>query len=72
MDLGIIKNTRIAEGKQIQFRAEGLNALNHPIISSNNANNIVTGVTSATFGQIIGSTQAGYPRRIQLSLKYIF
>jgi hypothetical protein len=72
MDLGVIKNTRITEGKQLQFRAEGLNALNHPILSSNNTNNIVTSVTSATFGQIIGSTQAGYPRRIQLSLKYIF
>jgi hypothetical protein len=32
----------------------------------------VTSVTSATFGQIIGSTQAGYPRCIQISLKYIF
>lgn len=72
VDLSIIKNTRITESKMIQFRAEGLNAFNHPMLSSSNTNNIITNPTSATFGQIVGSTQAGYPRRIQLTLKYIF
>jgi len=72
VDLALIKNTRITEGKSIQFRAEALNAFNHPILSSNNTNNIQTSVTSATFGQIVGSTQAGYPRRLQLSLKFVF
>jgi hypothetical protein len=72
VDIALIKNVRITEGKQLQFRAEALNAFNHPILSSNNTNNIVTNPTSATFGQIVGSTQAGYPRRIQLTLKYIF
>lgn len=72
VDLALIKNTRITESKQIQFRAEGLNAFNHPVLSSNNTNNIITNPISATFGQIVGSTQAGYPRRIQLTLKYIF
>jgi hypothetical protein len=72
VDIALIKNTRIAEGKQLQFRAEALNAFNHPILSSNNTNNIITNPTSATFGQIVGSTQAGYPRRIQLTVKYIF
>jgi hypothetical protein len=71
-DLALIKNTRITEGKLIQFRAEALNAINHPILSSANTNNIITNPTSATFGQIVGSTQAGYPRRIQLTLKFIF
>ena len=72
VDLALIKNTRIKEGKDIQFRAEALNAFNHPILSSNNTSNIQTSVTSATFGQIVGSTQAGYPRRLQLSLKFVF
>jgi len=72
VDLALIKNTRIKEGKDIQFRAEALNAFNHPILSSNNTNNIITSVTSATFGQIVGATQAGYPRRLQLSLKFVF
>jgi hypothetical protein len=72
VDIALIKDTRITEGKQLQFRAEALNAFNHPILSSNNTNNIITNVTSATFGQIVGSTQAGYPRPIQLTLKYIF
>jgi hypothetical protein len=72
VDLALIKNTRIKEGKEIQFRCEALNAFNHPIISGSSQNNIQTSPTSATFGQIVGSTQAGYPRRLQLSFKFIF
>jgi hypothetical protein len=29
-DITIIKNTSLREGVQLQFRAEGINALNHP------------------------------------------
>lgn len=72
VDLGLLKNTRIKEGKDIQFRAEALNAFNHPILSANSTNNIVTSPTLATFGQIAGSIQATYPRRLQLTLSYIF
>jgi hypothetical protein len=72
VDLSLIKNTRIKEGKDIQFRLEALNAFNHPIISGNSQNNIILTPTSATFGQIIGSTQAGYPRRLQMTFKFIF
>jgi hypothetical protein len=72
VDLALIKNTRIKEGKDVQFRLEALNAFNHPIISGNSQNNIITTPTSATFGQIIGSTQAGYPRRLQMTFKFIF
>jgi hypothetical protein len=66
-DLAFIKNTRITEGKDIQFRLEALNALNHPGFP-----NPQLGPTSATFGRITAANQAGYPRRLQLSLKYIF
>jgi len=72
VDLSLIKNTRIKEGMEAQFRFEALNAFNHPIISGSSQNNIQTGPTSATFGQIVGTTQAGYPRRLQLSFKLIF
>jgi hypothetical protein len=72
VDLSLIKNTTIKEGMQAQFRFEALNAFNHPIISGSSQNNIQTGPTSATFGQIVGTTQAGYPRRLQLSFKFIF
>jgi hypothetical protein len=72
VDLSLIKNTRIRESMQAQFRFEALNALNHPLLSSNSYPNVQTTVTSATFGQIIGSNQAGYPRRLQISFKFIF
>ena len=67
VDFALIKNTRVAEGKSIQFRAEALNAFNHPGFPAPQM-----GPTSATFGKITAANQAGYPRRLQLSLKYIF
>jgi len=53
--------------RNIQFRADALNAFNHPGFPAP-----VMTPTSATFGQITASNQAGYPRRLQLTLKYIF
>jgi hypothetical protein len=67
VDLALIKNTRITEGKNIQFRAEALNAFNHPGFPAP-----VLTPTSTTFGTVVASNQAGYPRRLQLSIKYIF
>jgi hypothetical protein len=67
VDLAVIKNTRVTEGQRIQFRAELLNLFNHPGFPGP-----TLGPTSATFGQITASNQAGYPRRLQLTLKYIF
>jgi hypothetical protein len=66
-DLALFKNTRVTEGKNIQFRAEFLNAFNHPGFPAP-----VLTPTSATFGQIVASNQAGYPRRLQLTLKDLF
>jgi hypothetical protein len=73
VDLAVIKDTRISEGKNIQFRAEALNAFNHPYFPSPLMT--VTTPQSATakgFGQIDASTQDNYARRIQLSLRFIF
>jgi len=67
MDLALIKNTRIKEGKDLQFRMEALNAFNHAGFPSPQM-----GPTSTTFGKITAANQAGYPRRLQLTLKYIF
>lgn len=67
IDFALIKNTRITEGRELQFRAEALNAFNHPGFPSPQMT-----ATSATFGRITASNQAGYPRRLQLALKYIF
>ncbi len=66
-DLSVIKNTEITEGKNLQFRAEFLNAFNHPLFGAPNTN-----VTQASFGRITASNQANYPRRIQLTLKFLF
>jgi hypothetical protein len=64
-DLSAIKNTRIQERINMQFRAEFLNAMNHPNFANPN-----TTVTSAAFGQV--TAQTGYSRRIQLGLKLLF
>jgi len=72
-DISVMKNTLITEGMRIQFRFEMTNAFNRVWLANpNGTNGLQTGVTSATFGQITGSTQANYPRRIQLGLKFIF
>jgi hypothetical protein len=67
-DLSVFKGTRVAEGKEVQFRAEFLNALNHPVFPAPNTAN----ASNLTFGSIVASNQANYPRRIQLSLKFVF
>jgi len=64
-DLSVIKNTRIRESMKVQFRAEFLNAFNHANFAAPNTRPI-----STAFGQV--TSQAGYPRRIQLGLKILF
>jgi hypothetical protein len=63
-DISILKNTRIAEGKNLQFRCELLNAFNNPNFGAPDANPV-----SANFGRVTGTFN--YSRRIQLSLKFI-
>ncbi len=67
IDLSVIKKTQLWEGKNLEFRAEFINAFNHPLLPAPN-----TSVTQASFGQIIASNQANYPRRIQLTVKFVF
>lgn len=67
VDLSIIKKTQLWEGKNLEFRGEFINAFNHVLLPAP-----TTGVTSAAFGQIVASNQANYPRRIQLTLKFVF
>jgi Carboxypeptidase regulatory-like domain len=65
-DVSLIKNTRITESQNLQFRTEFFNIANHPVfgnptVARNNAN---------LFGVI--NSQVGNPRLIQFALKYSF
>jgi hypothetical protein len=64
-DISLIKNTRIKEGVQLQFRAEAINALNHPQFTAPN-----TTPTSTAFGTVTG--EFAWPRVIQFGLKALF
>lgn len=66
-DLSVLKNTELWENKTLQFRAEFLNAFNHPFFPGPN-----TTPTVVQFGTVQASTQDNYARRIQLALKFIF
>lgn len=70
--LSAFKNFRLAEGKNLQFRFESFNALNH--VNLNNPNTTFSpnrqGVnTNALFGRISSAMDA---RRLQLGLRLVF
>jgi hypothetical protein len=86
-DLSLVKNTSITENTRLQLRFEATNALNHPNFPTGSlnttqfggpsaagvtTNGVITSPTAATFGQVVQSNQANYPRRIQVGIKYIF
>ncbi len=73
VDLALLKQTRITEGKNIEFRAEALNAANHPYFPNPNMSQTVAQTVKDTgFGQISASTMSNYARRLQLSLRFLF
>ena len=65
-DMALLKDTKITEGVQAQFRAEAFNVFNHAQFSnpSGNYNN-----TARLFGFV---TSARDPRIMQLALKFLF
>ena len=64
VDASVSKSFAVTEHQSVQFRAEAINALNHPILSAPNGT-----VGSATFG-LINSAQG--ERNLQFALKYMF
>ncbi len=64
-DLSVIKNTSIKERVRLQFRAEFINAFNHPQFSAPN-----TTPTSSAFGTVTG--EWSWARVIQFGLKLMF
>jgi len=65
LDLAFVKNTPLKEGLTLQFRAEGINALNHTQFLTPN-----TTPLSTAFGQV--TQEWSSPRTIQFALKLIF
>jgi hypothetical protein len=64
-DLALSKEFRATERFHVRFRADALNAWNHPRFSGPN-----TSVTSGSFGIVSG--QANAPRQVQLGLKLLW
>jgi hypothetical protein len=64
-DFGVSKEFRPTERVHVKFRADALNAANHPRFSGPN-----TSVTSGSFGIVSG--QSNSPRQIQLGLKLLW
>jgi len=67
LDASLIKNFRFGHGMTGQFRLEFINALNYAYFAAP-----VVNPTSTTFGQIVASNQANYPRRAQVGFKFTF
>jgi len=64
-DVSIVKDTHIGDVHKIRFQAQFLNAFNQTSFSSANTN-----PTSGSFG-VVGS-DAVWPRRVMISVKWIF
>ncbi len=64
-DMSVFKTFDIYEGFKAQFRAEALNAMNTPLFRGPN-----TALNNSQFGKI--TSQANFPRMIQLGLRLYF
>ncbi|MBI4463304.1 MAG: carboxypeptidase regulatory-like domain-containing protein, partial [Acidobacteria bacterium] len=72
LDFSLNKRTQIAEAKNLEFRAEFFNALNHPNFGVPNAATFqsAAGALSPTSGRI--TTTSNFMRQMQFSLKLTF
>jgi hypothetical protein len=68
-DMGLMKNFKMTERFNLQFRAEYFNVLNRVNLSDPSATTGIATKSSSSFGQITG---AGDPRIGQLALKLMF
>jgi hypothetical protein len=64
-DLSLIKNTKLKENVQLQFRAEAINAFNHAQYLPPETNPV-----STAFGRV--TDERAWPRVIQFGLKILF
>ena len=67
VNLSVSKNFKFSETTKLQFRAEAINAFNHPYFGNGIG---LDPSNAATFG--IVTTQRNNPRDIQLGVKFVF
>ena len=67
VNLSIAKNFKFTENTKLQFRAEAINAFNHPYFGNGIG---LDPSNAATFGLV--TTQRNNPRDIQLGVKFVF
>ena len=72
LDFSVFKRFPVTEGKDLQFRAEFFNVLNHPNFAfiTNNTVFQTSGAVSPTFGKITSTSTTS--RQIQFALKFEF
>ena len=69
LDWSLIKNTRLREDWNLQFRIDAFNAFNTAVFSSDPD----LDPTSPNFGKIFRDNgQSNFPRNIQLGLRFVF
>jgi hypothetical protein len=69
VDMSLIKNTRLREGWNLQFRVDAFNAFNTPVFSSDPN----LDPTSPNFGKIFRDNgQSNFPRNVQLGMRLVF
>jgi hypothetical protein len=73
MDMALAKMTQITERIRVQFRLEAFNTTNYFFFGRNESYN--TNPNDPNFGTLFpsqASTQNGYPRQVQIGLKFFF
>jgi hypothetical protein len=65
-DISVLKNTRIGETYNLQFRAEFYNISNTPALDARGA---TMDVSNALFGQVVSG---GNPRNIQFGVRFVY
>jgi hypothetical protein len=70
LDNSLIKNIRVTEDVNLQFRAEAFNILNHPSFQNPNTTIFSGTARNASAGRLTNTTSS--PRQIQFALKLVF
>jgi hypothetical protein len=68
-NLAMVKRTHIKERVSLEFRADALNVMNHPLFGGDPT----LAITSPNFGKLLlNNGQTNEPRQVQLSLRLVF